>query len=56
MPGIQNAITLTIDRAGTYTGQCAEFCGLLHSDMRFSIRAVDQAEFDAWLRQQGAGS
>ena len=56
VPGITNAITLTIDRAGTYTGQCAEFCGLLHSDMRFSIRAVDQPEFDAWLRQQGAGS
>ena len=56
VPGINNTITLTIDRAGTYSGQCAEFCGLLHSEMRFSIRAVDQPEFEAWLRQQGGGS
>jgi cytochrome c oxidase subunit 2 len=52
VPGITNRVTLTIDQAGTFTGQCAEFCGLLHSDMRFSIRAVPAAEFDAWLKQQ----
>jgi cytochrome c oxidase subunit 2 len=52
VPGITNRVTLTIDQAGTFTGQCAEFCGLLHSDMRFSIRAVPGAEFDAWLKQQ----
>jgi cytochrome c oxidase subunit 2 len=52
VPGIANHVDLTIDRAGTYTGQCAEFCGLLHGDMRFSIRAVSAAEFDAWLARQ----
>ncbi|HJP71659.1 MAG TPA: cytochrome c oxidase subunit II [Candidatus Limnocylindria bacterium] len=52
VPGITNKVTLTIDSAGTYTGQCAEFCGLLHSDMRFSIRAVPSNEFDSWLQQQ----
>lgn len=52
VPGITNRVTLTIDQAGTFSGQCAEFCGLLHSDMRFSIRAVPGAEFDAWLQQQ----
>lgn len=56
VPGITNKVTLTIDRAGTYSGQCAEFCGLLHSEMRFSIRAVDPNQFDAWLQQQGGGS
>jgi cytochrome c oxidase subunit II len=52
VPGITNQIDLTIDREGVYTGQCAEFCGLLHGDMRFSIRAVPSAEFDAWLARQ----
>jgi cytochrome c oxidase subunit 2 len=52
VPGIANHVDLTIDREGVYTGQCAEFCGLLHGDMRFSIRAVSTAEFDAWLSRQ----
>jgi cytochrome c oxidase subunit 2 len=52
VPGIANHVDLTIDREGVYTGQCAEFCGLLHGDMRFSIRAVSAAEFDAWLSRQ----
>src|SRR5437870_12315959 len=40
VPGVDNHLQLTIDQPGTYTGQCAEFCGLLHDQMRFSIRAV----------------
>ncbi len=56
IPGITNRISLTINEQGTYSGQCAEFCGLLHSDMRFSIRAVSPADFDAWLKQRGANA
>jgi cytochrome c oxidase subunit 2 len=56
IPGITNRIALTIDQAGIYSGQCAEFCGLLHADMRFSIRAVSPADFDAWLKQQAASA
>lgn len=52
VPGITNRVTLTMDQEGTYSGQCAEFCGLLHSDMRFSIHAVPAADFDAWIQQQ----
>ena len=37
--------------AGTYGGQCAEFCGLSHADMYFTVRAVTAAEFDAWVGQ-----
>ncbi len=56
VPGITNRISLTIEQQGTYAGQCAEFCGLLHSDMRFSIRAVPPAEFDTWLTGQAHAS
>jgi cytochrome c oxidase subunit II len=39
------------DRTGSYpdTGACAEFCGLDHHMMRFSVRIVTPADFAAWL-------
>jgi cytochrome c oxidase subunit II len=52
IPGVDNHLQLTIDEAGTYSGQCAEFCGLYHDEMRFTIRAVSQADFTAWLAAQ----
>jgi cytochrome c oxidase subunit 2 len=36
------------------TGVCAEFCGLDHTSMRFSVRIVTPEEFDAWLAQEAA--
>jgi len=52
IPGVDNHLELTINQQGTYTGQCAEFCGLLHDQMLFSIRAVSASEFAAWLASQ----
>jgi cytochrome c oxidase subunit II len=31
-------------------GQCAEFCGTSHADMRFKVQT--QADFDAWMANQ----
>jgi cytochrome c oxidase subunit 2 len=56
VPGIDNHLQLTIDEAGTYGGQCAEFCGLLHDRMLFSIRAVGADAFAAWLAAEEAGA
>ena len=56
VPGIENRVDLTIQEPATYTGQCAEFCGLLHDQMVFSIRAVSGEEFDAWLADRETGS
>ena len=56
VPGIDNHLQLTIDHAGTYSGQCAEFCGLLHDQMLFSIRAVSPSAFQTWLAQRGKTS
>ena len=56
IPGRTNRIDLTIEDAGTYAGQCAEFCGLLHDQMLFSIRAVSPSAFEAWLASQDSGS
>ena len=52
IPGIDNHLELTVKRAGTFSGQCAEFCGLLHDQMLFSVRAVSAAEFASWLASQ----
>ena len=49
IPGRVTEFDLTVEEPGTYAGQCAEFCGLDHARMRFTIRAVPRAEFDAWL-------
>ena len=36
------------------SGVCAEFCGLDHGRMRFTVRVVTADEFDAWF-EDGAG-
>jgi cytochrome c oxidase subunit 2 len=37
------------DAAGTYEGQCTEFCGLNHSLMLGKVVAKPRAEYDRWL-------
>ena len=51
IPGVDNEFDITITNAGTYTGQCAELCGIGHADMRFSVRALAPADFTAWVAQ-----
>jgi cytochrome c oxidase subunit II len=36
------------------SGTCAEYCGLLHADMRFFVNAVTPDQFRAWVRRQQA--
>ena len=45
------------ERTGSFrnTGVCAEFCGLDHTSMRFSVRVVTSAEFEQWLSEHGSG-
>jgi cytochrome c oxidase subunit II len=54
IPGRQNIFDITVEEAGTYHGQCAEFCGVGHSAMPFSVRAVTPAEYTAWLASERA--
>jgi cytochrome c oxidase subunit II len=37
---------------GTYEGQCAEFCGLLHAEMFGEIEVIEASAFDTWLTAQ----
>ncbi len=52
IPGVDNAIDVTVNRTGTWTGRCAEFCGLDHWRMNFEVQALSPDDFDAWLAEQ----
>ena len=54
VPGKENHLVVHATRAGTYRGQCAEFCGLQHAEMAFVVRAVPSADFDAWAAGMAA--
>jgi cytochrome c oxidase subunit 2 len=58
VPGHQNNLWftphLTAVRDEPYLGQCAEFCGLSHANMRFRVYVDTQEDFDAWVAAQKA--
>jgi cytochrome c oxidase subunit II len=56
IPGSTQTVTVVFSRVGTFRGQCAEFCGLRHADMTFTVDAVDPARFAAWARGGGRTS
>jgi cytochrome c oxidase subunit II len=52
IPGQTNTFTIQADAAGTYRGQCAEFCGAQHAHMAFLVIAEAADAFQAWLDNQ----
>ena len=48
VPGYLNVTWFKPDRLGTYRGQCAEYCGLAHSNMPIEVKVVDKQSFDLW--------
>jgi cytochrome c oxidase subunit II len=55
VPGRTNHLTLRSDSPGTYLGQCAQYCGLSHANMRFRVIVQTPTDFDAWLTGQQKG-
>jgi cytochrome c oxidase subunit 2 len=49
IPGKTNHTWFKADRVGTYTGQCAEFCGVFHEAMRATVIATSDADYQSWL-------
>lgn len=56
IPNNDNTMWFEAYEPGEFFGQCAEFCGVSHANMRFKAIAVPQAEFDAWLQHQATGA
>jgi cytochrome c oxidase subunit II len=52
IPGHPATTVVRADRAGTFYGQCAEFCGLQHGNMRLMVVAEEPNAFRAWLDAQ----
>jgi cytochrome c oxidase subunit II len=55
VPGRKSFTTIEADKPGTYLGQCAEYCGLSHANMRFRVIAKEPGEFDRWISEQQQG-
>ena len=49
-PDHDSAIWLRADKEGTYDGQCAEFCGYQHAQMRLQVIAESEDKFQQWLQ------
>lgn len=52
IPGTDNRVDVTPTRLGRFDGACAEFCGLDHGRMGFTVEVVPAPEFEAWLAAQ----
>ena len=52
IPGHETTLTIQADEPGTYLGQCREYCGDSHGNMRFRVIAHDAAGFAEWVAGQ----
>lgn len=52
IPGVDNEISVTPTETGEYVGRCAEFCGLDHWRMNYTVRVVSLDEYETWLDDQ----
>ncbi len=52
VPGRTTHILFETGEPGNFIGQCAEFCGLAHADMRQRVFVRSQSEFEAWAQAQ----
>ena len=52
VPGMTTEVRVTPNRAGSYSGVCAELCGLGHATMRARVVVESQRSFDRWVEDQ----
>ncbi len=52
VPGRVHTNKLEADEPGIYAGQCTEFCGLSHANMRMEVIAMTPEDFEAWKANQ----
>jgi cytochrome c oxidase subunit 2 len=54
IPGQRNVLRFTAEKAGTYLGVCAEFCGIQHAHMGFRVIALSPGAFERWAAARAA--
>lgn len=52
IPGQENELTFIAKVPGEYYGQCSEFCGTSHANMRLRCFVQTPANFAAWVKDQ----
>ena len=52
VPGFINTAWTNVPEPGIYRGACTELCGIKHAFMPVVVRAVEQAEYDAWVAEK----
>ena len=52
MPGSTNTIWFTPTEEGLYIGQCAEYCGTAHAQMRFHVVVESETAFENWVENE----
>jgi cytochrome c oxidase subunit II len=49
IPGVTSEFDMNFQKVGVFHGQCAQFCGVAHTDMLFRVRVVSQNQFQQFL-------
>lgn len=52
VPGRINLLRIQANKPGIFAGQCTEFCGLSHANMRMEAVALGPEDFAAWIANQ----
>ena len=55
-PGFINESWTSVDKPGTYRGQCTELCGKDHGFMPIVVIAMDEPDYNVWVGQQKAAA
>ena len=53
VPTRENYMWFQADETGTFYGQCAEFCGTAHAQMKFLVQVLPQEDYLAWAESFG---
>jgi cytochrome c oxidase subunit II len=54
-PGTTNRFVLAFPHPGRMLGECAQFCGWDHAEMRFDVTVLSASRFRSWLAARRTG-
>ncbi len=55
VPGMDTDWSIEGSEIGVYRGQCTEYCGLSHANMRMVVRVVSAEDYERWVQNQLEG-
>ena len=53
IPTRTNRMWFLAEETGTFYGQCAELCGVAHALMKFQVKVLSEADYNAWVKGYG---